>query len=655
MISYNIHRFPPSFKSTFFFFFFFITTTIGYSQCTYTLELFDSFGDGWNGAMVTVTTNGTSTGYTIDDGEEQIFTFEGISNEAVSITYTPGTFENEVSYNLLDPSGDIIFTDGPFPQQGEVLYFFACPTCPGPLVVNIDDIGGAEVDLSWAATDSSGTYVIEYGPVDFVQGTGVTIMTNETSITISGLVENTAYEFYISVDCDNGDFSGTLGPIPFQTIWLSDLGVIDVQGPVDLCEYGTETVTVTLQNFGSNPQSLIVFRYAVNGVDAGVFQPLDGLYTGVLSNDSIVTLTFDTEFDFSEYGTYEILAWTELSDDADILNDTASFTVINKAPTVLPMMVDFEDFNLPEDWTSSGFIDEAHNTGSVAIYENIYSGNQEFDLTTARIGPINPGDSLTFDYRYTEWSAGTEATVLSENDMLQIQISTDCGETFTTVETVDMSNHVPSDTMTNRLVDLDAYAGELINIRFLVTWGAGDYWFDLDNINIIGCPIDLSLSADVIDETEPGLADGMANISLDGGQGPYTYIWSNGDTTAMASDLAGGVYMVTVADANGCQDIISFDVGGLVDIKDLGAQITEVLLAPNPTNGYTELSIELNQTADVRVQVMDVMGHLIFVSPKEQISSKKYQLDLSQQTAGLYFVQLFADDQAQVIKLIKTQ
>lgn len=628
---------------------------MGYSQCTYTLELFDTFGDGWNGAFVTVNTNGTFTDYTFDDGTEQSFTFEGMENEPVTIIYTPGSFENEASYNLLDPSGDIIFSDGPFSQVGEVFFFFACPTCPGPLSVNIDDINGDNAEISWAPSDSSGTYIIEYGPTGFMPGTGVTILTSDTMATLFGLMENTGYDFYLRVECDNGDDSGVLGPITFQTIWLSDIGVIDVQGPLDLCDYGTETVTVTLQNFGSNPQSLIIFRYSVNGVDAGVFQPLDGLYTGILSTDSIVTLTFDTEYDFSEYGEYEILAWTELSGDADIMNDTASFVVINKAPTALPMRVDFEDATLPEDWTSSGTINEAHNSGSTVIYENIYSGNREFDLNTSRIGPINPGDSLTFDYRYTDWSAGTNATILAEGDQLEIQISTDCGETYTTVETINMNNHIPSDTMTNWLVDLDAFAGELINVRFFVTWGAGDYWFDLDNINIIACPVNLNLIADVMDESEPGLGDGMASISLEGGEGPYDYSWSNGDTTAMATDLAGGVYMVTVSDANGCEDVITFDVGGLVNATALGVQITQMQLAPNPTNGYTQLSVELNQTASVQVQVMDMLGNLIFVSLKEPLNQAKYTLDLSDQAAGLYFVQIFADDQAQSIKLIKSQ
>jgi len=40
------------------------TTTFD-NPCDYTIELFDSFGDGWNGSILNVSVGGTSTDYTI--------------------------------------------------------------------------------------------------------------------------------------------------------------------------------------------------------------------------------------------------------------------------------------------------------------------------------------------------------------------------------------------------------------------------------------------------------------------------------------------------------------------------------------------------------------------------------------------------------------
>jgi len=46
--------------------------------------------------------------------------------------------------------------------------------------------------------------------------------------------------------------------------------------------------------------------------------------------------------------------------------------------------------------------------------------------------------------------------------------------------------------------------------------------------------------------------DGFASVAVTGGTSPYTYSWSNGETTSSAAGLAAGSYQVTVTDANGC-------------------------------------------------------------------------------------------------------
>jgi hypothetical protein len=58
-------------------------------------------------------------------------------------------------------------------------------------------------------------------------------------------------------------------------------------------------------------------------------------------------------------------------------------------------------------------------------------------------------------------------------------------------------------------------------------------------------------------ETCAGLGNGSITSGIVGGTTPYTYSWNNGGVGAMLSGLNGGLYSLTVTDANGCTAITS--------------------------------------------------------------------------------------------------
>lgn len=62
----------------------------------------------------------------------------------------------------------------------------------------------------------------------------------------------------------------------------------------------------------------------------------------------------------------------------------------------------------------------------------------------------------------------------------------------------------------------------------------------------------LEITASKTDITTCGADDGTASVVVDDGAGPFTYDWSNGDTTAVIDSLIAGDYTVTVTDANEC-------------------------------------------------------------------------------------------------------
>lgn len=82
----------------------------------WTIELEDSFGDGWNGANLVVTIDSTATAYTMDDGASLTTNFEVPSGASeISIIYTSGDFDEEVSFKVTSANGTELLNLGPSP------------------------------------------------------------------------------------------------------------------------------------------------------------------------------------------------------------------------------------------------------------------------------------------------------------------------------------------------------------------------------------------------------------------------------------------------------------------------------------------------------------------------------------------------------------
>ncbi len=62
----------------------------------------------------------------------------------------------------------------------------------------------------------------------------------------------------------------------------------------------------------------------------------------------------------------------------------------------------------------------------------------------------------------------------------------------------------------------------------------------------------ISATFDVNEPTAVGASDASATVNPVGGNGAYTYIWSNGQTTQTLTNVAAGTYTVTITDGNNC-------------------------------------------------------------------------------------------------------
>ena len=64
-------------------------------------------------------------------------------------------------------------------------------------------------------------------------------------------------------------------------------------------------------------------------------------------------------------------------------------------------------------------------------------------------------------------------------------------------------------------------------------------------------PDSLALSKIIVNVSAHGLSDGKINITITGGVPPYTFLWSNGETSKNITELVAGSYTITVTDAVG--------------------------------------------------------------------------------------------------------
>jgi len=127
-----------------------------------------------------------------------------------------------------------------------------------------------------------------------------------------------------------------------------------------------------------------------------------------------------------------------------------------------------------------------------------------------------------------------------------------------------------------------------------------------------------------------------ASVTATGGVAPYTYAWSNSQTTDTATGLTNGQsYTVTATDANGCSGTATVSIStGIESIGD----ISNFNIYPNPSNGLFTASIHLAAASDVAISIVDVTGAKVYETTENAVKDLDKQINLDGIAAGIYFV-----------------
>ncbi|WP_197043972.1 SprB repeat-containing protein, partial [Aureispira sp. CCB-QB1] len=109
------------------------------------------------------------------------------------------------------------------------------------------------------------------------------------------------------------------------------------------------------------------------------------------------------------------------------------------------------------------------------------------------------------------------------------------------------------------------------------------------------------LTAAIINQLNPschGSCDGSIEVDAQGATPNYTYQWSNGQNTSIATNVCAGAHTVTVTDANGC----SVSTGSVL------TEPTAITLNPQVLSNYNGAAISCTGAADGSVGVVVAGG-----------------------------------------------
>ncbi|MCX7861629.1 MAG: T9SS type A sorting domain-containing protein, partial [Bacteroidales bacterium] len=151
--------------------------------------------------------------------------------------------------------------------------------------------------------------------------------------------------------------------------------------------------------------------------------------------------------------------------------------------------------------------------------------------------------------------------------------------------------------------------------------------------------------------TPAGQCKGSITVNVTGGDPPYTYLWSNGQTTQTATNLCKGNYRVTVTDALGCTKVSNLysvpNCKSFVVENDFDPEYTkgesnkslEIQIYPNPVS--SELTIMFSSEVmdeDYKIEVYDILGNKLI--EKFNKTAGEFKLNVSNIADGVYVLHI---------------
>ena len=577
--------------------------------CIYTLEMQDQ-GNSWNGASIDVFIDGVLEGnYTVPGGGANTETFQVCTGETIELSWNTGGFDNEVSFDLLDGSGTIVFSQGGNPTPG-IIYTGAASCSPasldGPTLTNISagtytvvvtDFNGCQDSTTIVVNNTSGTlqFVSELiinetcsdanGAIDLnVSGANPISFTWNTGATTEDITNLSAGSYTVDiVDNDgctiNGAYSLTnfTNGLTISSSAVTDENCSDGIGAIDITTSGGIGTLSYIWSNNFTAEDLINLSagtYTVTISDGSVCDYQETFIINNIANGMLGSTVITDETCGNTNGSIDLTMtggtapltylWNNGSTSEDITGLSAgTYTVevtdATSCEYIIDVIVEGTYGNIvltaaitDEDCGNiDGAIDLTVNGGTAPYTYSWSSGETSEDLSNIQYGnytvTVTDGNGCSVSATYNVASTGNFAP----DDV--IIVNEDCNGANGSIELVfsgfgnpNQFNWSNGETTQNISNLIEGW----YTVEMIRTFGGG--CTIVDSFYVGNNPGSLLIDSMVIINESCSLADGVIDVFVSGGTAPLIYTWNTGDITQDLSGLAGGTYSIDISDANGC-------------------------------------------------------------------------------------------------------
>jgi hypothetical protein len=444
----------------------------------------------------------------------------------------------------------------------------------------------------------------------------------------------------------------------------NDVGIIALTSPVNGSLTGTETVTVTLKNFGLNSQNNFPVSYQVDGGTV-----VTETYSAVaIAPNTTASFSFAQTGNFSTTGEYVVKAYTALTTDEFLQNDTLNTTVNHLYADDLGVTI----INSPNSANNIGIetIDvtiENFGTSNQSNFDVAYTINGGTTVVETVLSTLNVGATMTYSF-----TTQGNFTALGIYNVIAYSDLTGDSDNFndTTYKTIEHSNCQPAANCDWGDGFTSFELGSINNTSGCSSNGYEDYSATVSTDLTVGMSHDVTVTSGYNPQYFSMWIDYNDNFFFDATEQVINTFQSNlGATTSFNLLITAtlGEHLIRVKSSDQTTDVEDpcsnmqygetedYMVNLVEPLDDSGIEENlngELTIVAIQGNVYTLETSNINLSNSI-IEIHNTLGQLVYSSRIDLNDTSSFQVDLSKYAGGAYLINVKNDTSNSIIKLIK--